>query len=336
MTRLSLLLLAAIPSCVVSLNPDKWVIDDPTFDVQNKSFTFTYGSIHSEIAASDANYSFYSYECNGTNYYGDGKFVVSTFEKNVTDLILSFEAQPDLISQDTNLYTPGDASGSIGFCVRTGIYAGDEEINFLETQVTIAITLSGDFDLDTVQVTPKDKTATESEQTYQVAAALCGGAGPFNQGAVISVCITPAGEASDDGIIMSTIDSFIWTRDLVTQTAVTSNAAANALSALDTTDDDSFKVSSVLYASFYATSGTVSASGSATMAFPARRLGDKLTDARRRLQEDGIPPTPFDINADVVAATDGPSLVLSTAGGASTSLYMATIIVGLVSAILLA
>merc|ERR1712226_676584 len=110
-------------------------------------------------------------------------------------------------------YTPGDASGSIAFCVRTGLYADVEEINFLETQVTIAITLSGDFDLDTVEVAPKGKTQTESEQTYQVSADLCDGDGPFDQGAVISVCITPFGEAATDGIIMSSVESFIWSRD---------------------------------------------------------------------------------------------------------------------------
>lgn len=342
MTRLSLLLLATIPSSIVSLNAEKWVMDDPIFDVQNKSFTFTYGSIHNEIAVpDDANYSFYGFECNGTNYYGDGKFEVTDFSKNGTNLELSFETKPDLITQDESLYAPGNASsgggGEIAFCVRVGLYSDDIEINFLESQVTIAITLSGDFSLDTVSVVPKDKSATESEQAYQVTAALCddGDGGPFNQGDVISVCITPAGEAADDGVVMSSVDSFIWSRDFISQTAVTGNAVIDALSTLDTADDASFKVSSILFASFYETTGSVSASGSATMKFPERRLEEeKVGDARRRrrrLQEDGvIPPSPFEINAEVVPMDDGPSLVLSTAGSASKSLHMASTVVGIV------
>merc|ERR1712183_1025741 len=55
---------------------------------------------------------------------------------------------------------------------------------------------------------------------------------------------------------------------------------------------------------------------------------------RRKVQEDGVAPSPFDIDVAVIKATDGPA-ALQTAGGASPSLgFIGTI--GLVGAVLLA
>merc|ERR1711937_1094663 len=116
----------------------------------------------------------------------------------------------------------------------------------------------------------------------------------------------------------------------LSQTAVSgNNNAADALTFIEVTPP-MIKVSSVLYATFFAKNGKVKATGSATMKFPNRRLGAGQDAAgRRRLEEDVIPPSPFDITAGVVAATDEP-VSLQTAAGPSQSYALAATIVGLV------
>merc|ERR1712066_716288 len=150
-----------------------------------------------------------------------------------------------------------------------------------------------------------------------------------------------------------------WVRAGIPNTAVAStieqvaistpNTSENALTFVDLTfaedttgnTDHAYahiKVSSVLYASYYASNGDVTAEGSATMKFPdvntTRRLG-AYNDIGRRLEDEGIPPSPFDVNAGVIAATDGPNM-LQPAAGPSQSYGFAATIVGLVSAVLLA
>merc|ERR1712183_620726 len=127
------------------------------------------------------------------------------------------------------------------------------------------------------------------------------------------------GDALSDGIVLSNILSFTWSRSGVTdQIAVKtdgSGAAYDALSAVEVAaDGSSIVVCSVLYATFFASDGTVSATGNVLLGFARRRLGE--SDERRKLQEEGVPPAGFDVNAQVIKATDGPA-TLQTAGGAS-------------------
>merc|ERR1712183_830455 len=65
-----------------------------------------------------------------------------------------------------------------------------------------------------------------------------------------------------DGIKMRTVDSFEWTRDATTQTAIESGAAAgNLLTSFDEATcegGDYCQFSSILFAAFYATEGQVS------------------------------------------------------------------------------
>jgi len=162
---------------------------------------------------------------------------------------------------------------------------------------------------------------------------------------------------------MDFVSSFTWTRDdelvgKITQIAIedtgvgdTHNDAADALTFVDVQYKASenggngfpyphIRVSSVLYATYYQNEGSVKASGSATMKFPQRRrrLGADeapVSAERRRLEDEGIPPSPFDISAGVRKGTDGP-VTLQTAAGPSQSYAFGATIVGLVSAVLLA
>jgi len=383
----SLLILATMAASTVA-NDDllnAWNIDDPTFgEPEGKTFTFKYGNIKSSILASDAEVTYYGFDCkvdDAVTYISPEFVPIGSANGVVRDavisgMVLTFVAEPKEIAGVPALYTAigDDVDGGvlseknyISFCVRFGLGLTMnnvfQEINFLETQVTIDITLTGDFETDSIVVAPKSKTNTTSDIIYNVAAELCsaGGAGvdgnAFNQGSVISVCVFPDVAAKADGIIMASVDTFEWVRivDLkddeineenndITQSAVaTSNTPANALTEVDVDNaadgtDPKIKVSSVLFATFYATKGDVKASGSATMAFPARRrLGaTAATDSNgRRLEDEGIPPSPFDISASVTAATDGPA-ALQTAAGPAHSVGIVATIVGLVSAAMLA
>merc|ERR1712161_179637 len=84
------------------------------------------------------------------------------------------------------------------FCVRVGLFAaGDTEVNFLETQVKITVNLAAGFRFDNVNVTPKDKSANEGEQGYQVDA--------FTQGATILVCMSPGATALASGVVLKSV-----------------------------------------------------------------------------------------------------------------------------------
>jgi len=406
----ALMLLATMATSTLA-NEDllnKWNINDPTFGPPTgKTFEFKYGGILDTIEPASAVVTYYGFEClqDGAETYALPYFIPSGTDNGVVrdtainqlndpvqtmnDMTLTFVAEPKELATSVMYTAIGeDVDGTpstknyISFCVRFGLGldmgsgAGVQEINFLETQVTIDITLTGDFETESIVVAPKAKTNTTSDIIYKVAAELCsaGGAGvtgnAFNQGSVISVCVFPDQAAQDDGIIMASVDTFSWVRVVdeedgapildadgnptsennnesndIKQVAVdSSNNAANALTEVDTDDAAAsgtkplIKVSSVLFATFYATEGSVKASGSATMAFPTRRrLGaTAATDSiGRRLEDEGIPPSPFDISASVTAATDGPA-ALQTAAGPAHSVGIVATIVGLVSAAMLA
>jgi len=269
-------------------------------------------------------------------------FSSRSFERDAGVPTLDFTLVPNVIKTDSALYTDlGSAGSTMLFCVRMGLYTagGASEVNFLETVVNISVSFDGSFDTGDIAVGPKEKTTTGSSKAYTVAAALCAGfVPPFQQGQVLSVCIVPDGDGIADGIELTTIDSFTWTRAGVTpQEAVKkdgSGTAFDALSAVEINPDgSSIVVSSVLYATFFAEDGTVSATGSVQLGFARRRLGE--SDERRKLQEEGVPPAGFDVNTQVIKATDGPA-TLQTAGGASPSLGFVGTVLGLVSAVLLA
>jgi len=234
-------------------------------------------------------------------------------------------------------------------CIRKGY---KNEINYQETQVTLSVTMSGGFNITEFAVAPKDKTSSTVEQTYKVVAKLCAegqqeqisNGKSFNQGAAINVCITPESKADEDGVIITSVDSFSWTRTYpgtaiadTTQVAIKSKntGSDDGLSDIIVTNPKEFIVTSVLFAKFYETDGTVTAAGAATMGFPTlRRL--RNSDNKRNLQDDGTTVAPFDMTTTLSKADDGPAALQQTAGGTGTSITVVATIVGLATAILLA
>jgi len=223
-----------------------------------------------------------------------------------TDLEFKFTTVPKNMAKNNKItgLTVNDKS-DMKFCVRIGLIAVDDsdstknnEINFQETEVTLSVTMSGDFDITKFDVAPKEKTSDSASQTYKVIASLCEGSQQapkvnekFNQGAAIRVCIKPESKAKNDGVIMKSVDSFTWTRTYepvgnetpppTTQNAIigTNIESLDGLTLLNKDDKTEFIVTSVLFAAFYATDGDVSATGAATMAFPSATAADAATAA---------------------------------------------------------
>mmetsp|Transcript_54825 Transcript_54825/g.62190 ORF Transcript_54825/g.62190 Transcript_54825/m.62190 type:complete len:404 (+) Transcript_54825:1-1212(+) len=240
------------------------------------------------------------------------------------------------------------------FCVRFGLYAGDgREMNHEEMIVTLSTTLNGDFDVST-NVGAKEIEETTTTQTYKVDAILCPGQPPvFNQGALISICLSPDEQGLKDGIVLTSVDSFTWEQDIdripgngneISQSAVNEdplvakNTASGVLSDITVQDDQKqIIVRSILYARFFVDVGTVVAFGSCTLAFDTTRNRNRNRNRRlvrgnnsdrnnnkqrtRNLQEqENIYDGSFGVNVDVVPVNDGPVFYeAQTAGGTGLS-----------------
>jgi hypothetical protein len=190
-------------------------------------------------------------------------------------------------------------------------------------------------------------------------AALGTSAKRFNQGALINVCVRVKDEFATQDIVLKDLLTFSWTRsggttfdksigngdggNEIVQEAIVTDAttekgkqAGNYLTSYVTGscfNDYWCDFSSVLFAQFYNTDGTVAGSGDASLQFleTTRRLGEKAE--QRRLQaEPGA--AGLDLSIDVNGEVEGPG-DLKTAGGASKATAFASA-VALIGAALLA
>jgi len=241
------------------------------------------------------------------------------------------------------LFFPAAGPGGedlLKFCVRLGLWnpgSDAQEVNFMETIVTIKLSMDGTFSIDDIGVEPKKQSGTETEKKYTVGAALCEGfSPPFKQGEILQVCIVPDGDALADGIILTSLTDFQWSRTGVTSQFACCkdnipSTAFNALSSVDVDPAGSFiTVASVLYATFFAETGKVTATGSVTMGYARRRLGGN--DEKRKLEDAGVAPAGFDVEVELTAETDGPVALTQEAAGSNSFPGLACAILGLVSA----
>merc|ERR1712161_131223 len=93
------------------------------------------------------------------------------------------------------------------------------------------------------------------------------------------------GSALASGVVLKSVDTFAWTREGVpSQSALDgpNTDAADGLSVVTIQDDQlQIMITSVIYAAFYVTDGTVAASGTASMEFASSSASRR----RRRLPE---------------------------------------------------
>jgi len=333
----------AVSTFITEANPSVEIFDGDCGEGANPKTTgFTYaltGLEGTEIDVSGA-------------FTADGR----TSELDVT-------VDPQTLSSDPDLFTDnGDNSASIVFCIRYSLdAAGDLEVNFLENLITMNIDLSAGFSVEAFSVTPKDKIEQTATQTYNVDAKLCVGTGAdanaikadppvdtvYNQGSLITVCVYPDTDAEGDGIVMNSIDSYSWKRQdpdvngvtppEINQNAIVGGAAdpATGLTTFDSSCNGNAVCvfDTILFAQFYATEGSVSGEGIATLQFARRRLGSNSNGNQRKLQQ-ADQASEFGLNVDVNALDDGPG-ALATAGGATLGMTALVSFMGIVSALLL-
>ena len=114
---------------------------------------------------------------------------------------------------------PEDVSARVRFCLRFGLWTNSEpanEVNFLETIVTLNIDLTDGFESSDVAVAPRDALVRTVVQVYEVDGYECDSDNirlegqelieSRNQGEVLRVCVTPNQDAHDDCVFMSYFD----------------------------------------------------------------------------------------------------------------------------------
>jgi hypothetical protein len=329
---------------------EQWSITDPVFAYDGLDFTFDY-AVSNVMTTGQAYYEIYDLGCQA----GNTPVASGITEPGLEDVVELIEANEGLFSAtgknarvpfsiDANtiaaspIYSEVDNAGTITativYCVRFGLKTpgGGTEVNFLESIVTMTVDLSNGFVIDTIAVTPKDTLLNTALTTYTVNGYMCNPgfdtefvpSAALSQGSLITVCIKPDLFGIADGIKMRTIDSFTWTRDANTQAAVEGGlAAGNLLTTFDAgvcAAGDYCTFSSILFAAFYATAGSVAGNGIASMQFGTRRLADDAGGLRSLQEASAAGTSEFNLSAELEgAADDGPGVYGGTSAGASMS-----------------
>jgi choice-of-anchor A domain-containing protein len=270
-------------------------------------------------------------------------------------------------------YTSDDVGmGVMKMCVRSslGYTSGSfQEVNFIESLITIKYDLTAGFCVASFAVEPKERLeTTAAKDTYALEAWLCdpldtedltapvrtlpkrittydavGGTDAFNQGALITVCVAPDEDTYSDGIRLAGLTTFDWFRDtpFVSQEAIVGgSASSNFLTSYDSAEcdvDEFCHFSSILFADFYISPGEVYGSGRADLTFePTRRqLGDFSDEEQRRQMQEAEATSPFDVQVIVNGGDDGPGTI-RTAGGSSLRFSGVATAIAILAAALLA
>lgn len=338
---------------------EQWSITDPVVTNTDLAFTFDY-PVSNFINVNQAYYEVYDAGCRDEGYpVTSGLITLPLVDVDPgsvtidTDFLIDGKTAQVPIAIDTSaissadIYTDTDGSigASIVFCVRFGLKTiGDSpvEVNFVESVVTLTtVDLSNGFAVDAVNVTPKVQLLNTAAQAYTVEGYMCeigsdtdvDTTTALTQGSLITVCVKPTADGITDGIKMRTIDSFDWTRDDTTQVAIETGAAAsNLLTTYDGTacaGVDYCQFSSILFAAFYATEGTVGGSGVSSMQFGARRR--TLREGQPRTLQEAAATSEFDLNVTIQVANDHPSALQTESGATTSALFVGAL--ALISAV---
>jgi hypothetical protein len=275
----------------------RWNITDPSFTYEALGFDLDY-QVSDFISDAMTTHTLYtSPGCGETGYVlpssiltsNQGVLVGGAIDANndgpgVRDQKLKIGVDPSTI-KNSAIYVEDTSHGAltatIDFCVRYSILTDDEganEVNFLESLVTLVVDLSDGFEIGDIIVAPKNKILNTANQAYLLDGYQCNGANEAlvggaltktrNQGSVIRVCVKPDDEAVAAGMFMRSLDEFTFSRDGITQPAVIgyNQEATNGLTILSCNNGDAVCFfESVLFGAFYSTAGVVSGSGTGSM-----------------------------------------------------------------------
>jgi hypothetical protein len=273
---------------------EKWAFaDDPitTFNAQTNTFTMKF-DVDDSVTQANVAATIWEKGCmeEGNQLIAvDGIEGITTAVDTLGEGSLAFAINTETLVQNSNVFTAllTENSAEMKICTRFMLQTDDGsfEVNFIETIITIIFDLTAGFEVEGFAVTvveKNDPSAATFLEAYNVVAYLCNPAVPseeltaltFNQGSVISVCLSPTVEALADGLLIETIDSFNWVRGFIEQPAIENSVqAANQLTNFVCAPGSIYcAFSSILYAEFYqptaapSSSPTVAPSSSPTVA----------------------------------------------------------------------
>lgn len=251
---------------------DGIAVNTPQYNVPGNYFTGLEGSldyVRFEVKPGGAEVSF---QFDPQQLSSDDELYGVVDDAYITDRAAEITADEQLypgsgVSYDT--YENYKGFGALRICVRSSIgyggilnigyngedFEGDtafQEVNFIESLITVVYDFENSFELVAFNVEPKQKEEVIVEkENYQLVAWLCdktstktdvydykqflgaedhvypvvyaqgesGNSEYFNQGALITACVRPSVDAWKDGLRMDYISEFNWTRDDLSQTA---------------------------------------------------------------------------------------------------------------------
>lgn len=256
-------------------NLEKWALDVPqiTYDEGLRRFIIEF-DVDDSIDNNNIDGTLWTKECQGGGNALPGDAIeFLEFGKNGIDKAsLSFSIAPAPLVGLTNVFTdlPDEKISMVEFCARFMLVDDltGYEINYSEVLFLITYDLSEvGFTLDDFSASPLIREEDGVEEAFGVDAYLCDPSYPtvpivdtFNQGAVVSVCVTPKPKAIEAGLLLEKINYFYWSRGEVEQAAIADgDPAGNQLTLFSCpTLSLHCSFSSMLYADFYRSSGAPS------------------------------------------------------------------------------
>lgn len=355
----------------------KWNLEDPAFNYTDKTFQLTY--LFSDFIGDPAQTkpTLYLYDCKDESkaqdneYGGDALELKATnggisasgannYTKNKQELV-EVELKPaELVdAEESGIFNDDDPdSATVKFCLRFSLCTADcslvdggtaYEVNFLESQITLDVSLKGTFEVKGITVEPKDKIKRTANQEYKLRAFQCAGKDSettkgieyaegsepsFAQGDVITVCVQPEDDALSDNIYMKEVEQFEYqlvaevgdVNQDVKQLAIdiTSSNDRGMMYGLSEIDEcrgtRACVIKTILFATFYTRTGTVTGTGTATMQFGTatadRRKLRGAEQEQRELQADDVAGAgEFDVNFQIESDDS-----FQSASGASSSM----------------
>lgn len=269
-TSFLLVLLVVISTLTTGegLDATKWDINgDPQSSVEDFTVSLTY-DVHDSITAINIAGQFRELLCEEDGNVlteADGLLDWGSDVSTPGKGTLWFTYDMDLFKSNSNIF---DANVGFKLCV-TYILRSDNGVEHV-TEKTLDMVLSLEsaagmaFEMPDPDVDENGNPIIQ-EVTFVhgwgIEAYLCDAASPsvpvpdmtFNQGSLISVCITPSADAIAQGVVMDRINSFVWNRGDAQQSAVENGlAAANSLTNYDCSPGALYcTISTVLKADFY-------------------------------------------------------------------------------------
>jgi hypothetical protein len=288
---------------------ERWNISDPAFNYDSLDITLDF-ELNEYIASVDQVYAtLYDRSCDNL-YTGDGlsDSPGSSFDTGVDgdgkhSLGILVSINSDTISADTQAYSEdrvGDQMmAQVDFCLRFALHtpeiAGNVEVNFLETIVTLFVDLTDGFEIGSVSVAPFDRCEFEAAEEFLLEGYFCKegieedmsvNVPVHNQGDLVKICVRPVIDARENFFIrMRRITEFHFERGDIRQNAiVAAEAAPNALT--DLWCEPGYAIchfETILFAQFYQSSGFVNGSGFGDMQFGGETSPDSVAPKSRRL-----------------------------------------------------